>query len=169
MIETSRARKRTAIAAGTAVAAGGATAALLMPAAAGASLGQCSGDRLCEWGNNGFSGCFTARGVSVDLDYRNDHYITCSTKSLHDDIDSVWNNTNRWVRFYDNVGGISGAKHNICFPPGSANSVLENLHLSGGPIVFSNGWGDDIDGHQEYTAQPSGCDQVAPNRQGCSY
>jgi Peptidase inhibitor family I36 len=169
MIETMRARKRTAIAAGAAVAAGGATAALLMPASAGASLSQCPGNRLCEWGNNGFSGCFTARAVTSDHDYRNDHYLTCTSKSLHDDIDSVWNNTNHWVRFYDNVGGITGAKHTICFAPGVANSVLENLHLSGGPVVFQNGWGDDIDGHDMYSSRPTGCDSDAPNKQGCSY
>lgn len=157
--------KRIAIASGAVVAAG-AAAALFMPAHSDAAASnRCPGDTLCLFGNNSFGGCLSWYRSSL-YNYRGVDWQTCRGDSMNDDVDSVWNNTSKWVRFYDDGGG--SYDYTLCVPPGVAHHNLESVHMSG-TWPFVNGWGDDISRHSIYSSQPSGCDTTLPNRQGCSY
>ncbi len=158
--------KRTAIVSGAAVAAGAAAVVAMPPASADAAASnRCPGSTLCLFKDNSFANCVSWY-KSYLYNYSGVNWHSCSNDSIQDDVDSVWNNTNRWVRFYDDGGG--SYDYTLCVPPGVAHHNLESVHMSG-TFPFTNGWGDDISRHSIYTSQPSGCDTTLPNRQGCSY
>jgi peptidase inhibitor family I36 len=170
MVSTPTLSKRAAVASGAALAAGAAAVAFL-PATSDAAISGCPANALCMWHDDSFKGCGWQRGNGTPnvLDYRKVHWPCNPSVSINDEVSSVWNNTDRWVRFYADVGGPY-QKHMLCIPPGAAHQDLEALHLSGSPPFTYDGWGDDISGHTwEGTTQPGGCSEVAPNTQGCSF
>jgi hypothetical protein len=152
------------IASGAVLAAGGATAILAEPAAA--APGGCIGNAICLYSDTNFRPCVSWQPKTNDQDYSNDEFESCPGNGLNNNVDSLWNNTDHWVKFDDDEG--VAADYFLCVAPGNAHHHLETIQMSGSfPNV--NGWGDDISGHVVSQGRPAGCDDYIEGRLGCSY
>jgi Peptidase inhibitor family I36 len=162
MNDTTRRRKRATVAAAAAVSAAAAPAILAAPATANHPKATCPGNVICEWEDGGFqTPVMWWSPTSTDLDYRNNQFASQPSEGLNDRISALWNNTNRWAKFFRNPHG-SGAT--ICLSPGGAISDLATVRVTGDEI---HDWSNRISGHATSANNPGGCD-VTRSTQGCS-
>lgn len=163
-------RKRTTATVLAATAAMGSTAvAVINPADAAAKhpSQSCPGQTFCEWSDSGFNGpvrWWSPNGS--DSNYSGNHYSNGpSSLTLNDTVSSVWNNSGRWVKLFNDA---NGGGHTLCVAPGGASNLLSNFKKDPKfPTTWHNNWNDSISSHYTYGGKPSGCEGTVSD-QGCS-
>lgn len=152
MPETRKGRRRAAVtAAATAAIAPLAVPAIAPDSAAASPPPYCPGNTVCVYEGPNFSQSVGYLSPDVGGDMPGKRFVDGST--MNDNISSIWNNSNKWAHFCQNISCGSG--WNFCLAPGVA---------SGNLILYDN----QISSWFPNPSGPWPCSHAVYGPQGCS-